>query len=219
MNKPQPKFFANPARKQPAKPYQPYTPEWQQRGLDPNEGDGVHTLPQPKQVSILHSRREAQSAQTFVPPNVPYADVPALTPAAHLNIPNSGNNFEQMWHGPLVSEDEFIDNNEFVDVEGLQGETGQFLDAEPFVDTEPFQGRVAAPPEPARPSVEAGNGDIPVGGYAIVLDSNVVATGSHSEMEQVVSAMIFGEYNGIKIPPEQIIVLQRKAIKAGVFID
>jgi hypothetical protein len=198
-----PKFFKNPQRQLPQEPYKPYTPQYQVKGIEPEYVDMGSTEHAPQQISVLRTQNKPQPASTIVPKNVPYAEMPAMTPASRMVLPNVGNNVEQAWHGALVSEEELAEN-ELIDIESLQMES-----------------KVMPPPnfdsihQPDELKLE-----IAVGDYLLMINAEVVAMGSQQDIEKIVEAIVFEGYGGIpQTDIDKLVVLQRKKIKAGVFVE
>jgi len=194
------KYFSNPLRKQSEKPYTPYVPQYQLKGIEPMAFDNKTDTH--KHINVLTKQHKAQSASTIVPQNVEYAEVPVMTPAAHMIVPpNTGNNMEHSWHGALVSEDEiddrFIDNNEVVNLEDLQMESAV----------------ATTSPQSNNPF------EVAIGECLLLIESEIVAIGSQQYIQDLVEMIVFGQHPEIpQMDIEKLIVLQRKEIKAGVFL-
>jgi hypothetical protein len=216
MTDTKPKYFTNPLRKVPEKPYTPYIPHYQTQGIHPAEVGGAQVSdksnPTPNRVNIIAAIPGPQrTTPTIVPRNVPYANLPPTS--GFIPLPNNGNNIEQSWNGEVLEEEdvvqlsdiaEVIDNNEFVDIQSLQMSTkldNQLVDD---LQSETKSDEIA----------------ISIGEFVLLVDGDVVVVGSQEEVQEAVQAILFGEFSGIEQKSmDDLIVLRRLEVKAGVFIS
>jgi hypothetical protein len=218
MTDTKPKYFTNPLRKV-EKPYTPYVPHYQMNGIQPAKVGGMPVdtkgVPTPNRVNIVAAMPGPQrSTPLIVPRNVPYANLTQSNfgpPPGFISLPNNGNNIEQAWHGDVLEEgdvqlsdaDEVIDNNEFVNVEALQMPS-KFDDQ--LVDDLPSEN-------------ESEEMIISIGEFVLLVDGNVMIVGSQEKVQEAVQAILFGEFPGVgQKSMDDLIVLRRVEVKAGVFI-
>ena len=217
MTDTKPKYFSNPLRKV-EKPYTPYVPHYQMKGIQPAEVGGAQidtkSNPTPNRVNIITAMPGPQrTTPTIVSRNVPYASLTQSnfgSSPGFIPLPNNGNNIEQTWNGDLVEEsvqlsdaDEIVDNNEFIDIESLQIPS-KFDDQ-----------------ANENPSLENESGEmvISIGEFVLLVDGNVMIVGSQEEVQEAVQAILFGEFPGVgQKNMDDLIVLRRVEVKAGVFI-
>ena len=225
------KVYKNPARSKNNEGVvrQPYVPQYQVLGLDPKEHES-RTLP----ANVLITRGSSSDDNPRIRrPSVrlPYAEVAdTFLSIGNDPIPNVGNNIEQTWSaidGEIIDDisgevvpapiSELIDNNDYVSM-------GEIQDNEKVVsdDNRPFITKDVEVIEAVEGDVDDSLLNVPDDQYILILKGKIVHIGSKKEVENLVSAMVFGELpapNNESVPVEDIIVLKKIKIKVGLFLE
>jgi hypothetical protein len=235
------KLYRNPERNKPTNIHT-YVPEYQQRGLEPEEyvsptSPGyqmgvVKNAPLP-----LDNPRAPRPVirQTYAEP------VPSPVGRGRGFLPNVGNNLEQTWSsvdGQIIDdlsgidpEAEMIDNNDYVSTEALGlPPDGEELDV---------------PEEQERPEVMSKSEKtflteddlqnsikdeylslvlqkLEEEEYLLIVSGECICSGPLEEIQEEARAMAFGEHSlcdGTPIPIDDIVVLKRVPIKVGLFLS
>ena len=213
-------YFKNPARTL-QKPYKPYTPQWQVLDKEPMTPEGqplseLTARPAPVVVPPSNLRPVASfGGQTRKPrpmgisQNVPFAEPGQTLGSGH---PNVGNNVEATWaslDGMSINE---------------QGDVVEIEDA-PVQDNNVDDPRNYKSIPKMLPPPAADNQmylDVKVDEGVLVVMGEVIAINPLSLIEEEVQALIFGEHplcqdNDITL--DDIVVLKRAKIRAGVFVE
>lgn len=212
------KTYKNSGRDKPLT-HKKYVPQYQLMGIEPEEvrsavvpGPNVPLgMAQPLPITNPRSRRS--------PVRQPYARIiPSPVGRGRDPVPNVGNNMEHTWSSvdgeiiddltPETDQDHpMIDNNDFVTEQSLD----ESFDTEEKAELISFE-------EPKLPEV------FPVikdDEYILLVQGEVLSTGSFDKIEQETKALVFGEHefcDGNPIPIDSLMVLKKVKIKMGVFL-
>jgi len=222
------KVYKNPARSNEPVVRQPYIPQYQVLGLEPDEHERK-TLP--ANVLIAQGGSSDDNPRTRRPSiRLPYAEAADTSQLGNDPIPNVGNNMEQTWSSidgeiidditgevvPLSDSNELIDNNDYVSVEKLSDKEESVPD-----EQKPFM-TVGDLIEVVDEDVDNDLLKIPDDQYILILKGKIFHIGSMKEVEELTSALVFGELplpDGKPIPIEDIIVLKKIKLKVGLFLE
>lgn len=221
-------FFKNPQRAQ-TKKFQPYTPQYVLRGLEP---EVIASATVPETFERVQTTRHApvvsyDNPRTRPTPtvvrNIPFAEIPSgPSPIGDGPLPNIGNNVENTWAS--VDGDVFDDiSEEAVSVRKL--DPNQKMIDNNFNDPRVYKNT----PSKLRPNSVYNKVVTPVSvkhvtdfDYVLMVDGEVLSTGFLEEIQEEVRSLIYGEHylcESANITPDDIIVLKKVKIKVGVFIE
>ncbi len=219
------KVYKNPARSNETVVRQPYVPQYQVLGLEPSEHER-RTLP--ANVLIVQGGSSDDNPRTRKPSiRQPYAEVVDTSQLGNDPIPNVGNSLEQTWSsvdGDIVDdisgevvflpEYKLIDNNDYVAVEKLSDDKKVVLDEQKSFMTE--NDLLEVVDKDANSNLQ----NIPDDQYILILRGEIFHIGSMQEVEDLASAMVFGELpQKESVSIEDIIVLKKIKLKVGLFLE
>lgn len=220
------KFYENPQREKSQKSsvvYKPYVPQYQVHGI---ERDETYALTDRRRFGnqkpvLVKGNPNMFSGNEHISRNVPFAET-SVMPQRTSNIPNVGNNIENMWAAT---------DNEIIDDIGLEiDESAPMIDNNDFIDIEEVavqehQRYAPTASAPAQHTVsEAASLPITLQDdeYLLAVGETIIATGPLNFIEGEVKDLIFGDHvlcEGQAIPADELMVLKRVKIKVGVFIN
>jgi hypothetical protein len=222
------KTYKNPARSRDNEDVvrQPYVPQYQVLGLDPKEHE---TKTFPANILIMQGGSSANDNPRTRRPSVrmPYAEVANVSSQIGNDpIPNVGNSLEQTWSaidGEIIDditgevvpvlESNIIQNDDYVQVEKISDKKEVVPDEQKLFMTKDDLLEVVD---------EDINNDllnIPDNQYILILKGKIFHIGSMKDVENLVSAMVFGEPPYEAVPIEDIIVLKKIKLKIGLFLE
>ena len=236
------KFYRNPERNKPTN-IKAYVPEYQQRGLEPEEytsptSPGYHIGVVKKAPLSLDNPRAPRPVirQTYAEPtSSPVGRGKGL-------LPNVGNNLEQTWSsvdGQIIDDlsgidpdAEMIDNNDYVSTEALGlPPDGVELDV-PAEEEHPEEVMIKSEKtfltEDDLQNVIKDEylslvlQKLEEDEYLLIVSGECICSGPLEEIQEEARAMAFGEHalcDGTPIPIDDIVVLKRVPIKVGLFLS
>jgi hypothetical protein len=236
------KFFKNPNRDKPQKPYEPYVPNYQERGIQPAEyhrmivpgvsgNQPVMVRPDPLPLDNPRAKRPAfqqklKSKYTAQPTAIPVAQ-----PGNRI-IPNVGNNVEQVWSaldGEIVDDMQIdpnqpmIDNNDYMTDQALGYQNGataqdlpESLQALPF-RAQPFTVETSSSEDLFQIVT-----DLDYDNYLLIVSGVPICSGPQDQIEEQAQLFAFGQHetcDNNPVPLEDIIILKRSRVKVGLFLE
>lgn len=221
------KTYKNRHRGEAEKPLKPYIPQYQVKGLEPEEYKSAVIPESPQQVaknSLLAAdnprlrRRAVRQA---------YAQaVPSPVGRGRGPIPNVGNNVEHTWSsvdGEIIDDLDgqamdpnhpMVDNNDYVSEAAL----GLPPQQEPFMANDAQQAFVQSDESDLLTVVH----DLEEGSYLLLVQGTPVCSGPKDEIEEQARALVYGEHalsSGNPIPDSDIVIIKRVPIKVGLFLE
>lgn len=216
------KFFRNKERNVKAAQHQPYVPNYQVLGVEPQEfKSAVVPTGVPKAIPSVNNPRLPR-------PTIrqPYATPPTTFLGRGRDvIPNVGNNVEHTWSGvdgeiiddvSLEPDHPMVDNNEFVTSAALTSpEPHSFLNQQQFSqeDEEAVQ-----EPSELLDVLES----LEVSSYLLLVKGVPICSGPIEEIEDQVQALVFGDHelcDGEPVQEVDIMVFKKLNVKVGVTLE
>lgn len=237
------KIYRHPDRNKPD-PTPAYTPNYETLGVEPQIYQpnqhakivGNQLLIQKPQPLPLTNPRAKRA-----PIRQPYAEATSPAPIGRNQLPNVGNSMEHSWSsvdGEIVDDltidpnAPMIDNNEFVQPSAFQnGFTAENLS--PPIDQPQMQGQVIIEQSTHRQQsyqpqqVSSEDNLLPIiadlsdDAFLLIVSNVPLCSGPKTEMEDQIQALVLGTHDlcdGNPVPIEDIILVKRVRIEAGVFI-
>jgi hypothetical protein len=229
------KYYKNPERNK-SVPFQPYTPQWQLRGITPvpaATGEAAtqrgYTETERKSVPLavrVLPKADSKIANKEQHPknrNLPYAEAVEMSSqiVGRTVLPNVGNIIENAWSGM----DEIIfdeDGETFVDPDRAMIDNN-FDDETNYAH---IPQAIKSPPETQVKDEEivmvfdASQLNIDYDEYLLLVKGEVVSTGHLDQIQEEVQAFVFNEHPSSKenIAIDDLVVLKRVKVKVGVFL-
>lgn len=190
------KFFKNKNRSI-QKNHKPYVPFYKEHNISPEVVE-----PQNSFVVSLGSRINPR--ENLHPPvrTTPYADVG--TPTIKGQVPNNGNNVEQMWVSVKSNANELYTVDSAISEEDIVIDDVDLHDSDFTLQSE------------QNANFDFSNLDE----YSVFVFNSLFATGSLEEVQKEVKSLLYGDDDNIKnVTENDIVILKKVPIKIGVFID
>ncbi len=231
------KVYKNPDRNK-TENYKPYVPQYQLRGLDPEEHKSSTLPSNVSGAAPILPLDNSRASRPMI--RQPYAEAVASPVGRGKGpVPNVGNNMEHTWSSvdgdiiddlgndlPLNPNHPMIDNNDFVSASalGLPPEQLPALDEMQHPASKIFS-------EPDFQSSLNGSKsddlyqiihDLEENSYLLIVSGVAMCSGPLEEIQDQARALIFGEHelcDGNPIPSEDLVILKRTKIKVGVFLE
>jgi len=224
------KVYKNPARNS-SEPRQQYVPEYQMRGIDPEQ----YKSPVPPGSQIM-----VQSTNKVDPRSVrpvmrqPYAEaVPSPIGRGRGPLPNVGNNLEQTWSSV---DSEIIDDISNVDLDRPMIDNNEFVSEEALgfpedsVDEDYMQPKTEAKSFLTENDLQDVLKDeylttvikqLEEDEYLLLVEGATVCSGPLDYIQSETTKLVFGEhelYHKNPVSVDDILVIKRIKIKVGVFL-
>jgi hypothetical protein len=223
------KLHKNAERSKPTK-YEPYVPQYQVRGIEPEKVGGNSAVP----IAI--------AKKVPLPSDNPRASRPVMrqsyaeTTTSPLGIgkgpiPNVGNNMEQTWSsidGDLIDDMELdpnqtmIDNNEFVDTNAWE-DTENVSEVETKINHVPLEFSGAFELEDDEGEyLSQSIQNLDEDEYLLVMNGMSICYGNSDYIQEQVRGLVYGEHplcHGTSVSIDDIVVVKRVKIKIGLFLE
>lgn len=234
------KIYKNPERET-TETYKPYVPQYQLRGIEPEEYRASVTGLTSK-INLPSDNPRASKP----PIRQPYAEI-AQSPIGRGKgpVPNVGNNMEHTWssvneeivddlagNSGLDPNHEMIDNNEFVTPQALGlSEELPMLDEVAHPTKKIFNPSTFKSQNELNEIIENQKTqddlfsivhDLEEQAYLLIVNGVAICSGPLEEIQDQARALVFGEHemcDGNPIPVEDLVVLKRTSIKVGLFLE
>jgi len=218
------KVYKNSARNS-SEPRQQYVPEYQMRGIDPEQYKSP--VPPGSQIMVQSTNKvDPRSARPVI--RQPYAEaVPSPIGRGRGPLPNVGNNLEQTWSSvdSEIIDDisnvdldrPMVDNNDFVSEEALGFPQDSFIKDEPksFLTENDLQDVLKD--EYLTTVIK----QLEEEEYLLLVDGATVCSGPLDYIQAETTKLVFGEhelYHKNPVSVDDILVIKRIKIKVGVFL-
>lgn len=216
MSKDKVKLYKNAARKT-STAYQPYVPQYQLMGIEPQEYKSA-TLP--SNARIVESNSDN--------PRVRQMDLQKpLEPSRQSNnyMPNVGNNMDQTWSaidGKIIDDMEevsldqsLIDNNDFISEESFKSYNQAQLPEPDYAKHTIIENKTDDDLSSIVKNLESNS-------YLLLINDVAICSGPFEDIQEQARALVFGEHElcgGSPIPVEDLIIIKKVSIKMGLFLE
>lgn len=198
------KFFKN-SKRQAEDKYEPYVPQYQILGVEPEEFKSSILPP-----GSLVAKTNVGNPRLKSPQGIEQS-----------SIPNIGNNMEQSWTSidGEFSEDldnltvphKMIDNNDYINEDDLDTSD---LDEQPEVEAAQSSKEESIPLCVLK--------DLKDQSYLLIVNGACFCSGNLTEIEDQARSLVFGEHpmcNGVPLSLDDILVIKKASIKVGLFVE
>lgn len=215
------KFFRNKERSVKAAQPQPYVPNYQVLGVEPQEyKSAMVPVGVPQAIPSTSNPRLPRPAI-----RQPYATTPTTFVGRGRDvIPNVGNNVEHTWSSvdgeiiddvSLDSNHPMVDNNEFVTSAALTSpEPHSYLNQQSLQEDE----EVVQEPSELLDVLES----LEISSYLLLVKGVSICSGPIEEIEDQVQALVFGDHelcDGEPVQEDDIMVFKKLKVKVGVTLE
>lgn len=229
------KMYRNPQRKQPDT-VKRYTPNYEQMGVEPQPYQGAKIVG--NAVVLPHQPLPADNPRARrAPIRQPYAEAGPVPPIATGQLPNVGNSMEHSWSavdgeitddiGNVIDPNvPMVDNNDFVSNQTSGYQSG--FTAHDLPTNQPMQGKVSIDRTVSTTNQRQNTDellpivfDLEDDSFLLIVANVPLCSGPKAEIEEQIQALILGTHemcNNAPVPIDDVIVLKRVRIEAGVFL-
>jgi hypothetical protein len=215
------KLFKNPLRNEDNDNPKQYVPQYKILGLNPEQS--ANSVLPPNTLVTTSSNIDLDNPRTRKPSIRQQYALPAESPVGRGQLPNVGNNLEQVWSS---LDNEIIDDmSENIDPAHPMIDNNEVVTWQDITQQEPTKPFMTE--KDLRNVMDLTNAlsilkDIKDNEYVLIVKGEIICSGSEKEVEEQTKQFIFGEHElcqGSPVSIDDIVVLKKIKIKMGVFLS